>query len=124
MAQQMYTLLLTSINNYFLDPDKYRNSDALAKVVYNYPLPDFIIRYKDDKKDEHRNEKQITRDNFEILLLQAGLILEREVDPDGIYTYVKIIAPFNTLCEMAQRIRLKVRLNVSLKFFFFSKKKY
>ncbi|CAB5386984.1 unnamed protein product [Rhizophagus irregularis] len=93
------------------DPDKYRNSDALAKVVYNYPLPDFIIRYKDDKKDEHRNEKQITRDNFEILLLQAGLILEREVDPDGIYTYVKIIAPFNTLCEMAQRIRLKVRLN-------------
>lgn len=92
-------------------------------MVYNYPLPDFIIRYKDDKKDEHRSEKQIMRDNFEILLLQAGLILEREVDTDGIYTYVKIIAPFNTLCEIAQRIKLKARINVRLKlFFFFSKK--
>jgi hypothetical protein len=101
-------------------------------VVHNYPLPDFIIRYKDDKKNEDNKEDEnqnkdenhrIKRNNFEILLLQAGLILEHEIDTDGIYTYIKIIAPFETLCEMAQRLKLKIRINVSLEFFFFKKKK-
>ncbi|GBB95120.1 hypothetical protein RclHR1_02480019 [Rhizophagus clarus] len=93
------------------DPREHRNSDALAKVVYNYQLPDFIIRYKEDSNEERRNEEQKVRDNFEILLLQSGLILESETDADGIYTYVKVIAPFDSLCEIAQKIRLKVRLN-------------
>ena len=51
------------------------------------------------------------------LLLQTGLILEHELDPDRIYTYVKIIAPFDILCEQAQQISLKMRINVSEIFF-------
>jgi len=47
------------------------------------------------------------------LLLVAGLILEHEVDTDGVYTYVKVIAPFERLCDQAQQIKLKMRLNVS-----------
>ncbi|RIA84496.1 calcium-activated chloride channel-domain-containing protein [Glomus cerebriforme] len=93
------------------NPEEYHNSDALAKVVFNYSSPDFIIRYKDNKDDDDLNRKQKKRENFEILLLRTGLILEHEIDTDGIYTYLKIIAPFDILCEVAREIKLKIRIN-------------
>ncbi|CAI2165973.1 12376_t:CDS:10 [Funneliformis geosporum] len=103
------------------DPEKYPNSDALAKVVHDYPFPDFILKYENDKgKHLYDNEKDNKeknairakkRQNFECLLLRAGLVLEHEIDTEGNHTYVKIIAPFDRLCEQAQQTKIKIRLN-------------
>ena len=127
LGNAKFTLSLRRI--FILDPLKNPKSDALAKVVHNYKLPDFILRYEYDRKedddgvenendeedDEDNKKKRIDRKNFEILLLRSGLILEREFDADKKYTYIKIIAPFEVLCEQAQQIKLKMQVNVSEK---------
>ena len=40
-------------------------------------------------------------------------MLDYDIDTDEIHTYVKVIAPFDTLCEEAQKTRIKIRINVS-----------
>lgn len=60
-------------------------------------------------------KKQIKRENFERLLLKSGLIIELESDAakdDEIF--VKLYVPFQLLCEQAQKIKLKMRLDVSV----------
>ncbi|CAG8592544.1 2076_t:CDS:10 [Funneliformis caledonium] len=107
------------------DPEKYPNSDALAKVIYDYPFPDFILKYENDKVkhlyDHENNEKYeiraMKRQNFERLLLRAGLFLEHEIDTEGDNTYVKVIAPFERLCEQAQQTKIKLRFNDRLRKF-------
>lgn len=93
-----------------------RIGDALARVILDYPFPDFIIKYKNDLKEENH----IKRQNFTRLLLNTSLIVEHETEPNG-FTYMKITAPFERLCEQAQQMKLKLSLNVFFNFrgFFF-----
>jgi hypothetical protein len=77
--------------------------------VLNYKYPDYILKYIDDKNPV----SQLKRGNFERLLLRSGLILEHEMDEVFECTYIKIFAPFEKLCEQAQMIKLKMRLDVN-----------
>ncbi|CAG8609827.1 2962_t:CDS:2, partial [Racocetra fulgida] len=76
--------------------------DALAKVLYNYQFPDFIITYRIDTNDKHLKEKGIKRKNFEKLLLKARLVVEHERDGVSDTVYMKLFAPFQKLCEQAE----------------------
>ena len=71
--------------------------------------PDYILKYKDDENSINK----IKRGNFERLLLRSGLILEHEFDAVYECTYIKVFAPFERLCEQAQMIKLKMRLDVN-----------
>ncbi|CAG8462988.1 441_t:CDS:10 [Funneliformis mosseae] len=90
---------------------KFKTADAIAKVIYNYEFPDCIIKFneKGDKKAKRVNNQR-KRLNFEKLLLRAGLILEFELDPDRIFTYVKVIAPFEKLCSQAEKQKFKMEI--------------
>ncbi|GET02867.1 anoctamin-7 [Rhizophagus clarus] len=100
---------------------KFPKSDAIAKVLKEYDFPDYILKYEDDKNEDDKNEddknddknheKQIRRENFERLLLHAGLILEQEKDPILKCTYIKVFTPFEKLCEQAKIIRLRMHLD-------------
>ncbi|CAG8485548.1 412_t:CDS:10 [Diversispora eburnea] len=83
-----------------------RIGDALVKVIFDYPFPDFIIKYKNDKNKENHRKRR----NFERLLLNTGLIVEREINLNG-FIYMKIISPFERLCEQAQQMKIKFPLN-------------
>ncbi|CAG8614974.1 1573_t:CDS:2, partial [Scutellospora calospora] len=83
--------------------------DALAKVLYNYKFPDFIITY--DSKDKHQETNEKKRRNFERLLLRSGLVIEHERDAASDNVYVKLFAPFEKLCEQAHVIKLRMRLD-------------
>ncbi|KAF0519068.1 DUF590-domain-containing protein [Gigaspora margarita] len=92
-----------------------RLGDALAKVLYNYPFPDFIITHSDSDLKERdqpirqmRNQK---RRNFERLLLKSGLVIEQEQDAASDNVYIKLYAPFEKLCEQAEVIKLRMRLD-------------
>ncbi|CAG8628073.1 18793_t:CDS:2, partial [Gigaspora rosea] len=94
-----------------------RLGDALVKVLYNYPFPDFIIAYSDsDLKEgsqpirQRRNQK---RRNFERLLLKSGLIIEQEQDAASENVYIKLYAPFEKLCKQAEVIKLRMRLDTT-----------
>lgn len=82
----------------------------------DYGYPDYILKYAEDDK---KPEKKLKRENFERLLLRAGLILEREVDPILECTYIKVFTPFERLCEQAKIIKLKMRLDVIFIIFIF-----
>ncbi|RHZ74069.1 hypothetical protein Glove_227g72 [Diversispora epigaea] len=83
--------------------------DALVKVIFDYPFPDFIIKYKNDQNMYQNKENRRKRQNFEKLLLNAGLIVEHE-NFNG-FIYMKIISPFEKLCEQAQKMKIKLPLN-------------
>ncbi|CAG8513238.1 11068_t:CDS:10 [Cetraspora pellucida] len=85
--------------------------DALAKVLYDYQYPDFIITYCNDLKDRHQHKKELKRRNFERLLLKSGLIVEHEGDAASENVYVKLYAPFGKLCEQAEVIKLRMKLD-------------
>ncbi|CAG8688864.1 36315_t:CDS:2, partial [Racocetra persica] len=91
----------------------YQLGDALAKVLYNYQFPDFIITYIHDTNDKRLQEKKIKRKNFEKLLLKAGLVIEHERDGVSDTVYMKLFAPFGKLCEQAEVIKLRMRLDKS-----------
>ncbi|KAJ3279696.1 Anoctamin-7, partial [Borealophlyctis nickersoniae] len=82
---------------------KYPHADAIITLQYGTPRFDYILKYKTDDGEE----KQRLRDEYERMLLEAGLILEREpsveVEDEA---YTKVVAPFWVLCRMAQRYRL------------------
>ncbi|CAG8662386.1 468_t:CDS:2, partial [Acaulospora colombiana] len=101
-----------------------RSGDAIAKVLHNFQFPDYMLKFRLEKHDillkfrheeyEKRElERQRKRRNFERLLLRAGLIIEVENDAaNNEDFFVKIYAPFQKLCEEAQQIKLKMRLNM------------
>ncbi|RIB28705.1 hypothetical protein C2G38_2137212 [Gigaspora rosea] len=94
-----------------------RLGDALAKVLYNYPFPDFIITYSDSDLKEGsqpiRQKRNQRRRNFERLLLKTGLIIEQEQDAASENVYIKLYAPFEKLCEQAEVIKLRMRLDTT-----------
>ncbi|CAG8650705.1 4134_t:CDS:2, partial [Acaulospora morrowiae] len=85
--------------------------DAIAKSIFDYPFPDFIIKFREDPKDQDYEEHRTKRCKFERFLLYSGMIVECEVDVIDEFTYMKIIAPFERLCEQAQQMKLKMPLN-------------
>ncbi|CAI2175932.1 18391_t:CDS:10 [Funneliformis geosporum] len=103
--------LATAIENFA----KFKTADAIAKVIYNYEFPDFIIKFneKGDKVTK-REINQLKRLNFEKLLLRAGLILEFELDSDRVFTYIKVIAPFEKLCNQAEKQKLKMAITTKI----------
>ncbi|CAG8436167.1 9494_t:CDS:10 [Diversispora eburnea] len=92
--------------------------DAIAKVLHNFPFPDFILKFNIDEREKltkKKPSKKLKRKNFERLLLKSGLIVEIEQDAarDNEF-FVKLYAPFHQLCEQAQQIKLKMRLNAKI----------
>ncbi|CAG8649691.1 6121_t:CDS:2, partial [Acaulospora morrowiae] len=85
--------------------------DAIAKSIFDYSFPDFIIKFREDPKDQDYNEHREKRRIFERFLLHSGMIVECEVDVIDKFTYMKIIAPFKRLCKQAQQMKLKMPLN-------------
>ncbi|CAG8498729.1 6280_t:CDS:10 [Ambispora leptoticha] len=104
--------LKQTINEFEKKPNADK-ADAFAKILYDQPFPDFILKYSnnEDEKDLLPNTKR--RFKFERLLLEAGLVVEHEEDMYSENTYVKIWTPFYRLCEEAHRMRLKLPLDVS-----------
>ncbi|CAJ0838800.1 11329_t:CDS:10 [Entrophospora sp. SA101] len=63
----------------------HRNGDAIAKVIYGYHQPDFILKFEEDYSDaKEKREREIKRRGFEQLLMLSGLIVEREFEPQDI----------------------------------------
>ncbi|KAG9285121.1 hypothetical protein G9A89_008468 [Geosiphon pyriformis] len=90
--------------------NRYKVADALARILYNDPFPDFILKFKNEIADDISTNTSI-RNQFELLLLKTGLIVEHE--DDSIlknFTYLKVWVPFYKLCDAADQMRLKVRL--------------
>jgi hypothetical protein len=74
--------------------------------VYSPHAYHYVMKYS-------RNEDIMNQ--FELGMLQNGLLLQKEVsveDPNQVF--VKIFAPFDVLCSMAERKRIKMRLDVSV----------
>ncbi|KAG9299480.1 hypothetical protein G9A89_009433 [Geosiphon pyriformis] len=90
-----------------------KNSDAIARILFDYPFPDFILKYSDEEDGQELLKRIRKRRNFETLLLMSGLVIEHEDDIDHNNTYVKIWAPFNLLCEEAHKLRIKMPLDTS-----------
>lgn len=89
-------------------------SDALIRLVYcdvnlHY---DFILRHPASILAPSQSNIK-NRRKFEVALLRHGLIVEHEPSLSRDEVYVKILAPFDTLCRTAQDMRLKRRLQVS-----------
>ncbi|KAJ3287415.1 Anoctamin-7 [Borealophlyctis nickersoniae] len=83
--------------------------DALVKIAYADPTTHFdaVLLYDlADTRHEH------VRTAFEVALLSAGLFLEREVAPDGVKVFLKIMCPFERLCDEAEKQKLKAPLQV------------
>ena len=88
-------------------------ADAIAKILFDYPFPDFILKFKKDKGDDAATNSQIRR-NFERLLLLSGLFVEFEDDASKECTFVKIWVPFRRMCEEAEELKLKMPLDVRI----------
>ncbi|KAJ3044587.1 Anoctamin-7 [Rhizophlyctis rosea] len=78
--------------------------DALVKIAYADASThwDAVLVYTlgDSKQDNIRL-------SFLHALLMEGLLIDREVAPDGLNVFVKIVAPFERLCVEAEREKLK-----------------
>ncbi|RHZ74109.1 hypothetical protein Glove_227g16 [Diversispora epigaea] len=104
--------LLDTVDKFSSEPP----GDAIAKVLHNFPFPDFILKFNIDEREKRfkktKQSKRSRRKNFERLLLKSGLIVEIEQDAARENEFfVKLYAPFHQLCEQAQQIKLKMRLD-------------
>ncbi|KAJ3049561.1 Anoctamin-7 [Rhizophlyctis rosea] len=84
-----------------------QSADALVKIAYADASThwDCVLVYTlGDQKQDH------IRLSFLHALLWEGLIIEREVAPDGVNVFVKVLAPFDRLCMEAEREKLQVPL--------------
>ncbi|CAG8532816.1 12121_t:CDS:10 [Ambispora gerdemannii] len=88
-------------------------ADAFAKILYDHPLPDFILKFPNEEDVKNIVSNTERRFKFEWLLLKAGLVVEREEDISSDNTYIKIWAPFHRLCKEAHHMRIKLPLNVN-----------
>ena len=78
----------------------------MIKSVYGVKFYDFILKFLHEKEDEKRKKHDVWRQNYEQLLLEAGLILDYEETVDGKGIYIKILAPFEGLCKEAEQQKL------------------
>ncbi|CAG8773644.1 10300_t:CDS:2, partial [Acaulospora morrowiae] len=109
MKENPEASLLDTVNQFSSEP----NGDAIAKILHNFQFPDYILKFTREEHEKRSVEKQTKRRNFERLLLRAGLVIEVENDAVNKEDFfVKIYAPFQKLCEQAQQIKLKMRLNI------------
>ncbi|KAL1922354.1 uncharacterized protein VTP21DRAFT_9893 [Calcarisporiella thermophila] len=85
-------------------------SDAFIRIIY---LPDnrcdFVLTYLANEAEKSA-EHQKRRREFELELLRAGLLIEREEGVDHDFVFVKLTAPFERLCREAQNMKLKMNL--------------
>jgi len=79
------------------------HADAIIKVLYDYPMVDYVLKYQDHLKFES------VRAPFERKLLHQGLILEHNAY-DVHETFVKIYTPFAVLAVEAHKKNVKMPL--------------
>ena len=91
----------------------YDTADAIAKILFDYPHPDFILKFKKNEGDDSVTNSQIRR-NFERLLLLSGLLVEFEDDASKECTFVKLWVPFKRMCQEAEELKLKMPLDVCI----------
>uniref|UniRef100_A0A5S6QY19 Anoctamin n=1 Tax=Trichuris muris TaxID=70415 RepID=A0A5S6QY19_TRIMR len=73
-------------------------------------LPDFVLVYDKTQGGDLKR----CRDYFEQNLTREGLLLDLDTDDSTKLCYVKVYAPFALLCHRAQRLQMKVPMQVQL----------
>ncbi|KAJ3223409.1 hypothetical protein HK099_001182 [Clydaea vesicula] len=96
---------------------KYNKAEILCRLLYNDEtlLPSAVLKLKFNKKSE--TEEKINKKNnyigdFEVEMLRQGLFcvfeLAIEDDIDEESWYIKILSPFSTLSDEAEKVHLKL----------------
>jgi hypothetical protein len=84
--------------------------DAIIKLIFGVKRYDYILKFK--RSDDDRTLE--LRASFEKKLLKKGLLVERETSiEEPSETFLKIVTPFNVLCNEAQITKLKIPLKVN-----------
>ncbi|KAI8615853.1 calcium-activated chloride channel-domain-containing protein [Chytriomyces sp. MP71] len=85
--------------------------DAVIKLHFGVSRYDYILKFKISTESKVEAKFASMRKEFELKLLQRGLIIEHEVSiEEPSEMFVKIVTPFSVLCAEAQLMKLKLPL--------------
>jgi hypothetical protein len=109
-----------------LREDKKMSTGELIDVVLAFTIPeeDRVAAFgvgdrpeREGGEEEQSSERDMQRRVFfENKLANEGLVLEREVSEDGNVFFVKIHAPFDLLCRLAEQVKLALPIKVGCDF--------
>jgi hypothetical protein len=90
---------------------KYPTADALINSLYYLRKYHYVIEYpKQDKNDKDYEFHEQLRSDFEMELLKAGLVLEKEISYDKSSIFLKLFVPFGAQIAEAVKMRLRFQL--------------